>query len=79
MHRIISTSPEIWSFGSPSLEKWKEFVRKAGFTPGEVVWVAQAGWTVTLADELEKKYPGFCCVEREGSGRNIVFFKMIVD
>jgi hypothetical protein len=79
MHRIISTSSEIWSFGSPSLEKWKEFVRKAGFTRGEVVWVAQAGWTVTLADELQKNYPGFFCMERQDFGRNIVFFKMIVD
>lgn len=79
IHRLISTSPEIWSFGSPSLEKWKEFVRKAGFTRGEVVWVAQAGWTVTLADELQKNYPGLCCAERQNFGRNIVFFKMIVD
>jgi hypothetical protein len=78
-HRIISTSPEIWSFGSPTLKTWKEFVRRAGFTRGESVWVGQAGWTVTLADELQKNYPGFCCAERQNFGRNIVFFKIIVD
>jgi len=79
IHRIISTSPEIWSFGSPTLETWKEFVRHAGFIRGESVWVAQAGWTVTLADELHRDYPGFCCAERQNFGHNIVFFKMIVD
>jgi hypothetical protein len=79
MHRIISTSPEIWSFGSPTLDKWKEFVRRARFTRGESIWVAQAGWTVTLADELQRNYPGYCCLERKDFGRNIVFFKMIVD
>jgi hypothetical protein len=63
----------------PTLKTWKEFVRRAGFTRGESVWVGQAGWTVTLADELQKNYPGFCCAERQNFGRNIVFFKIIVD
>ncbi len=79
MHRIISTVPEIWSFGSPTLETWNEFVRRAGFTHGETLWVAQVGWTVTLADELQKNYPGFHYPERQDFGRNIVFFKLIVD
>jgi Dolichyl-phosphate-mannose-protein mannosyltransferase len=79
MHRIISTAPEIWSFGSPTLETWNEFVRRAGFTRGETVWVAQAGWTVTLADDLQKNYPGVRYPQRQDFGHNIVFFKMIVD
>jgi dolichyl-phosphate-mannose-protein mannosyltransferase len=79
MHRIVSTAPEIWSFGSPTLETWNRFVRRAGFKPGETVWVAQAGWAVTLADELQKNYPEFRCLERQDFGRKIVLFKIIVD
>ena len=78
-HRIISTGPQIWSFGSPTAKGWNDFVRRAGFTPGDIIWVAQVGWSVALADALQKNDPGLHYPERQDFGRNIVFFKMMVD
>lgn len=78
-HRIVSTTPDIWTFGSPTLEAWNKFVRGAGFRRGDPVWVAQAGWSVALADELQKNYAEFRQLQKQAFGRNIVFFRMLVD
>ncbi len=78
-HRIVSTINDLWAFDRQMFSaQWKQLVANAGLKPGDQVWVAQAGWIVTLADELKKDDPAFPTVDVSSFGKNIQFFPVTV-
>jgi hypothetical protein len=71
-HRVVSTNHDLWAFDPRTFaEQWKQLVAAARLKPEDRVWVAQAGWIVTLADDLEKKGGE---LEIHSFGRNIQMF-----
>jgi hypothetical protein len=75
-HRIVSTMYTLWAFDPQTfLEQWNHLVADAGLKPDDQVWVAQARWTVSLADDL-KRYPELQSLHVQSYGRNIQFFPL---
>jgi hypothetical protein len=78
-HRFVSTINDLWAFDRQMFsDQWRQLVANAGMKPGDQVWVAQAGWIVTLADELKKDDPAFRTVNVSSFGKNIQFFPVTV-
>jgi hypothetical protein len=73
-HRIVSTINDLWAF-DPQIfsEQWKRFIATAGLRPDDEVWVAQAGWIVTLADDLQKNG---MVLQVHSFGKNIQIFPL---
>jgi len=76
-HRIISTIPDVWAF-TPTvfLQEFSRLVRVADLKPGQVVWVAEAGWMVKLDDEL-RKYSELHDLQTQAFGNNLRFLKLL--
>jgi uncharacterized membrane protein len=75
-HRIVSTINDLWAFDVPMFrEQWNQLVKNAGLRSGDQVWIAQAGWIVTLADDLRKDDPQ---LQVQSFGKNIQMFSMSV-
>ena len=77
-HRIVSTMYTLWAFDVQTfLEQWNRLIVDAALKPDERVWVGQARWTVSLADDL-KTYPELQNLQVQSFGRNIQFFALRV-
>lgn len=75
-HRIVSTMYTLWAFDVQTfLEQWSRLVADADLKPDDQVWIAQARWTVSLADDL-KRYPELQSLQVQSYGRNIQFFAL---
>jgi hypothetical protein len=78
-HRIVSTINDLWAFDRQMFsDQWRQLVANASLKSGDQVWVAQAGWIVTLADELKKDDPAFRTLNVTSFGKNIQFFPVTV-
>jgi hypothetical protein len=72
--RIVSTINDLWAFdGQMFGEQWQRLIAAAGLKPDDQVWVAQAGWIVTLADDLQK---AGVPLQVRSFGKNIQFFAL---
>ena len=73
-HRIVSTINDLWAFDLPMFrDQWNQLVKNAALKSGDQVWVAQAGWIVTLADDLRKSGSQ---IQVQSFGKNIQMFPM---
>jgi hypothetical protein len=78
-HTIISGDYKWWQFRADDFPRdWQRFVQIYGLKPNDTVWIAQAGWGITLPEDLEKRYPQFQNLNFESFGDNIKFFKLTV-
>jgi hypothetical protein len=59
-------------------QQWQRFVEAYRLTPGDTVWIVQAGWDVELPEELREQYLQFRDLKFETFGKNIKIFKMTV-
>jgi 4-amino-4-deoxy-L-arabinose transferase-like glycosyltransferase len=67
--RVISTGPQLQIFTSPSFldpKLWLQLAGKFGITPGQTVWVVQAGWDIELAQQLQER-----AIDPKSFGNNI--------
>jgi hypothetical protein len=78
-HRVISTVPDLWAFTPETLIKeMASLIERKYLKPGERVWVAQAGWVVSLDDDLRATVPGLHDLRTQRFGNNIRFFQLSV-
>ena len=78
-HRIISTNDDLWSFTPQSfLRQWSDLMRSGQFRPGEGVWVGEAGFSVTLDDDLRREFSAFPDLQTQAFGKNIRLFRITV-
>jgi hypothetical protein len=78
-HRIVSRDYRGWMFlGNNFPQQWQRFVEAYRLTPGDTVWIVQAGWDVELPEELREQYLQFRDLKFETFGKNIKIFKMTV-
>ena len=83
-HRIVSTINDLWAFDRQMfIAQLQQLIANAGLKSGDRVWVAQAGWIVTLADDLQqdalkKIDPAFRNLNVQSFGKNIQFFPVTV-
>ncbi|MGC2058991.1 MAG: hypothetical protein WA653_12075, partial [Candidatus Sulfotelmatobacter sp.] len=47
-------------------------------SPGETVWVVQAGWGTYLPQDLKRQFAEFRDLNFESFGKNILIFKLTV-
>jgi len=77
-HCVISTVPDVWAFTPPVfLNQWANLVRNRHLTPGEAVWVVQAGWMVKLDEDLRKEFPEFHDLKTQAFGNNVRLFGLM--
>jgi hypothetical protein len=78
-HRVISATSETNVFTADSFpSRWNEMVKTCSLSPGQTVWIFQAGWDIALAEELKEKIPRLHDLKSESFGRNISLFKLTV-
>ena len=78
-HRIISTNHDLWFFTPQSfMSQWRDLMRSGQFKPGDAVWVGQAGFNVTLDDDLRREFSDFHDLQTQAFGKNIRLFEMTV-
>lgn len=76
-HRIVSTVNDLWAFDPQMFfEQWARLVASARLKAYDQVWVVQAGWIVTLADDLKKQFPEFQPLQVRSFGKNIQLFPL---
>jgi hypothetical protein len=76
-HRVVSTVHDLWFFTPRTfLTQWENLAHNGGLKSGVTVWVGQAGWNVTLDDDLRDEFPEFHDLHTQSFGRNIKFFKI---
>jgi Dolichyl-phosphate-mannose-protein mannosyltransferase len=73
-HRIISTVPDLWAFTPETLFKQLATLVEQGYLqPDERIWVAQAGWMVSLDEDLRARVPELHDLRTQAFGSNIRF------
>ena len=78
-YRAISLGPETNVLTADLFpRRWDEMVRANGLKPGQTVWIFQAGWDISLAQDLQEKVPQFRDLKAESFGRNISLFNLSV-
>ena len=76
-HRIISTNHDLWFFTPQSfLSQRGNLIRTGQFKPEDSVWVGQAGFNVTLDEDLRKEVLDFHDLQTRAFGKNIRLFKI---
>ena len=78
-HRIISSNYKDWVFSADNFPReWQRFLQAYKPTPGETVWVVQAGWGIGLPEDLRAHYAQLRNLQFESLGKNIKIFKLTV-
>ncbi len=78
-HRIISSNHDLWFFTPQSfLSQWSDLIRSGQFKPGDTMWVGQAGFNVTLDEDLRKDVFDFHDLQTRAFGKNIRLFEIKV-
>lgn len=77
-HQIISTNHDLWAF-TPQifLSQWSDLMRSGQFKAGDTVWVGQAGFSVTLDDDLRREFSDFQDLQTKAFGKNIRLFRIV--
>jgi len=77
--RIISTITDLWAFTPPTFLTTRDQLIRSGLVQsGERIWVIQAGWMVTLDDDLRKDFPEFHDLQTQRFGNNIRIFPVVL-
>jgi hypothetical protein len=78
-HRVISTVPDQWAFTPKTLFKQlANLVERGYLKPDERVWVVQAGWIVSLDEDLRATIPELRDLRTQTFGNNIRFLQLSV-
>ena len=78
-YHVITPANNVMIFDSSTfLREWDAMVRAFALKQGEPVYVAQAGWDIHLAQDL-RQLSGFEDLKSQWFGRNISFFKLVVN
>jgi hypothetical protein len=79
-YRVISTNSETTVLTADTFtRRWNEMVDTYELKPGQTLWIFQAGWDISLARDLQEKFPEFHDLKSESFGRNISLFKLSTD
>jgi len=78
-HRIISTGHDLWFLTPQNFRaQCSGPIQTGQFRPGENIWVGQAGFNVTLEDDLQRESADFHAVQTHAFGKNIRLFSVTV-
>ncbi len=78
-HRIISRDYKGWIFWADNFpQEWQRFLKAYKPSPGESIWIVQAGWGVALPEDLRAHYAQLRNLHFESFGSNIKIFKLTV-
>lgn len=73
--RIISSNSATWMYTADIFpDFYEQMVSDFDLPSSERVWVAQAGWNIGLASQLQQKVPEFKGLQATSWGRNIQIF-----
>jgi hypothetical protein len=80
-YRIVSAGYRVANIFSADtfVRQWKFEVANCDLKPGTAVWIFQAGWGVSLPEDLREYSPEFRDLRFESFGNNIKIFKMTVE
>jgi uncharacterized membrane protein len=79
-HRIISTEHDLWFFTPQNFaNEWGILMGAGQFQSGDSLWVAQAGFNVTIANDIWKEPWNFPARNKKMFGNNIVLFRLITE
>jgi 4-amino-4-deoxy-L-arabinose transferase-like glycosyltransferase len=67
---------QLWASNFP--QEWQRLVHDYKLSPGETVWVVQAGWGVDLPQDLQRHFAEFRDLHFESFGKNILIVKLSV-
>ena len=71
-HRAATAGPDLYIFTADNfLPRWNQLARTLSLTPGQHVWVIQAGWDVNLPNELQPSLPEFKIGGTQWFGKNV--------
>ncbi|MGA9509044.1 MAG: glycosyltransferase family 39 protein [Candidatus Sulfotelmatobacter sp.] len=78
-HRVVSQDYKGWQFWAPNFsQEWHRLVEDYKLKPGDRVWIVQAGWGVSLPQDLQHHFEEFRDLHFESFGKNILIFKLTV-
>jgi hypothetical protein len=79
-HRVASTDYKSeWIFWSENFpQAWRRLVETYRLKPGDTIWIFQAGWGVSLPEDLRKHFAEFHDLRFQSFGDNIKIFKVTV-
>ncbi len=76
-YRVIAMNSETTVLTADTFtRRWNEMVDTYDVKPGQTFWIFQAGWDISLARDLQEKFPEFHGLKSESFGRNISLFKL---
>jgi hypothetical protein len=76
---VVSQDYKGWQFWASNFpQEWQRLVHDYKLSPGETVWVVQAGWGVALPQDLQRHFAEFHDLHFESFGKNILIFKLTV-
>jgi hypothetical protein len=71
-HRAAAAGPDLYIFAADNfLPRWNQLMRALSLTPGQHVWVIQAGWDVNLPNQLQRSLPEIKIGATQWFGENI--------
>jgi Dolichyl-phosphate-mannose-protein mannosyltransferase len=71
-HRVAAAGPDLYIFSADNfLPRWNQLMRALSLTPGQHVWVIQAGWDVNLPNQLQRSLPEIKIGATQWFGENI--------
>lgn len=75
-HRVAAAGPDLYIFTADNfVARWNQLTHSRSLTPGQQVWVAQAGWDVNLPNELQRELPEFQIDGTQWFGKNITILR----
>jgi hypothetical protein len=78
-YRIVAAGSELYIFTAENFRRWwNELLRSYPLSPGQSVWVIQAGWEVYLSHDLVTRFPQFHDLNSQSFGKNITVFRLTV-
>ncbi|MGB8583667.1 MAG: glycosyltransferase family 39 protein [Candidatus Sulfotelmatobacter sp.] len=78
-HNIVSQDYKGWQFWASNFpQEWQRLVHDYKLSPGETVWVVQAGWGVDLPQDLQRHFAELRDLHFESFGKNMLIFKLTV-
>jgi len=71
-HRATAAGPDLYILTADNfLARWNQLTRTLSLTPGQQVWVIQAGWDVNLPIELQRRSAEIKIAGTQWFGKNI--------
>jgi 4-amino-4-deoxy-L-arabinose transferase-like glycosyltransferase len=78
-YRVVSQDYKGWQFWASNFpQAWQRLVADYKLNAGDTVWIMQAGWGVSLPQDLQRHFAEFRNLQFESFGKNILLFKLTV-